>query len=80
MAVVVQISSYEELRKIIEESGKEYDRAKIEQAYRLAEEKQKMEVFSRPRQPLLEFLGRHSLVIYLLHQPVIYGILLVVFL
>ena len=38
MAVVVQISSYEELRKIIEESGKEYDRAKIEQAYRLAEE------------------------------------------
>ena len=39
MAVVVQISSYEELRKIIEESGKEYDRAKIEQAYRLAEEK-----------------------------------------
>ena len=48
--------------------------------YRLAEEKQKMEVFSRPRQPLLEFLGRHSLVIYLLHQPVIYGILLVVFL
>ena len=39
MAVVVQISSYEELRKIIEKSGKEYDRAKIEQAYRLAEEK-----------------------------------------
>ena len=39
MAVVVQISSYEELRKIIEESGKEYDRAKIEQAYGLAEEK-----------------------------------------
>ena len=39
MAVVVQISSYEELRKIIEESGKEYDRAEIEQAYRLAEEK-----------------------------------------
>lgn len=39
MALVVQISSYEELKKIIQESGKEYDREKIEAAYRLAEEK-----------------------------------------
>lgn len=39
MALVVQISTYEELKKIIEESGKEFDREKIEAAYRLAEEK-----------------------------------------
>ena len=39
MALVVQIASFEELKKIIEESGKEYDREKIEAAYRLAEEK-----------------------------------------
>ena len=29
MALVVQISSYEELKNIIQESGKEYDREKI---------------------------------------------------
>ena len=39
MALVVQISTYEELKKIIAESGKEYDREQIEAAYRLAEEK-----------------------------------------
>lgn len=39
MALVVQIVSFEELKKIIKESGKEYDREKIEAAYRLAEEK-----------------------------------------
>ena len=39
MALVVQISTYEELNKIIAESGKEYDREQIEAAYRLAEEK-----------------------------------------
>lgn len=39
MALVVQISIYEELKKIIAESGKEYDREQIEAAYRLAEEK-----------------------------------------
>ena len=31
--------------------------------------------FTRP----LEFMGRHSLIIYLVHQPVIYGILYVIF-
>lgn len=30
----------------------------------------------RSRVPFLQFLGRHSLVIYVLHQPVIYGVLL----
>ncbi|MEF2800758.1 MAG: bifunctional (p)ppGpp synthetase/guanosine-3',5'-bis(diphosphate) 3'-pyrophosphohydrolase [Acutalibacter sp.] len=39
MALVVQISTYEELKKIIAESGKEYDREQIEAAYHLAEEK-----------------------------------------
>ena len=39
MALVVQISTYEELKKIIAESGKEYDREQIEAAYRLAEKK-----------------------------------------
>ena len=32
MALVVQISTYEELKKIIAESGKEYDREQIEAA------------------------------------------------
>ena len=31
-----------------------------------------------PEIPLLTFLGRHSLPVYLLHQPVIYGLLLLV--
>ncbi len=39
MADIIQISSYEELQKIIAESGKEYDRDRIGEAYRLAEEK-----------------------------------------
>ncbi len=39
MELAVQISSYEELQKIIEESGKEYDKERIDRAYQLAEEK-----------------------------------------
>ncbi|MCI8394948.1 MAG: HD domain-containing protein, partial [Acutalibacter sp.] len=39
MADIIQISSYEELQKIIGESGKDYDRERIGEAYWLAEEK-----------------------------------------
>ena len=37
MPVVRQISSYEELQSIVQESGKDYDRVLIGQAYRLAD-------------------------------------------
>lgn len=36
--------------------------------------------FFRPRIPILSFIGRHSLLIYLVHQPVLYGICYIVFL
>ena len=38
MALAVQISTYEELKAIVSESGKEYDEERIGRAYRLAEE------------------------------------------
>ena len=42
-------------------------------------ERQRMEPLHRSVCPPLGWLGRHSLLLYLLHQPVIYGVLLVVF-
>ena len=41
--------------------------------------RQRMEPLHRSVCPPLGWLGRHSLLLYLLHQPVIYGVLLVVF-
>lgn len=35
-------------------------------------------LFSRGQLPVLNWLGRHSLIVYLLHQPIIYGISLAV--
>ena len=36
-------------------------------------------LFARGQFPLLNFLGRHSLVVYLLHQPVLYGLGILIF-
>lgn len=41
--------------------------------------RQRMEPLHCSVCPPLGWLGRHSLLLYLLHQPVIYGVLLVVF-
>ena len=36
-------------------------------------------LFSRGQIPVLNWLGRHSLIVYLLHQPVLYGLCLLFF-
>lgn len=36
-------------------------------------------LFARGQVPLLNWLGRHSLIVYLLHQPVLYGLCLLFF-
>lgn len=47
--------------------------------YRFCENKKMLPYLERCKLPVSEWLGRHSLVIYMLHQPVIYAALSVVF-
>ncbi len=47
--------------------------------YRIFEGRGLLTKLKKPRIPPLEWLGRHALVIYLLHQPLIYFILSVIF-
>jgi len=47
--------------------------------YKAVEQKQKLDCLCMGEIPLLSWLGKHSLPIYLLHQPIIYGVLLLVY-
>lgn len=48
--------------------------------YRILEERDlNQRLFSKGQVPLLNWMGRHSLLIYLLHQPVLYGLCLLFF-
>lgn len=47
--------------------------------YKLCERKNHFDKFSKVRIPILEKVGKHSLVIYMIHQPLIYIILGLVF-
>lgn len=49
--------------------------------YRLMEKKELLKIFSCKRlgKGILPLLGKHSLVIYMLHQPLIYGCLQIIF-
>ena len=46
---------------------------------KVLKEKNRLSIFSEKRIPFLGFLGRHSLEIYMGHQPVIYAVLYIVF-
>ena len=45
----------------------------------LSEQKLNEKLFAKGNVPLLNWLGRHSLIVYLLHQPVLYGLSLLFF-
>ena len=48
--------------------------------YRVLEERElTQKLFSKGRVPVLNWLGRHSLLVYLLHQPLLYGLSLLFF-
>ena len=48
-------------------------------SYRILEKNDGLEWLVHGRMKALEWLGRHSLGIYLVHQPVLYGVLWVIF-
>lgn len=47
--------------------------------YRIFDRHGWLGIFAKPRIPVLDFIGLHSLPIYMAHQPVIYAVLTVVF-
>ena len=47
--------------------------------YRIFDRHGWLGIFEKPRIPVLGFIGRHTLPIYMAHQPVIYAVLTVVF-
>ena len=47
--------------------------------YRIFDRHGWLHVFEKPKIPVLGFIGRHTLPIYMAHQPVIYAVLTVVF-